>query len=332
MVEDLVREGPERVVDRMSKSLDDPKLQALCCQALINLSSNNTVVQGLIGQQLGGIHLVVRSIVQHLNEEKVQEKGIGVLCSLTLVPSNRSLIGSLHGEKLAMEAMKRFPESPGVAVESSTLMANVAFGSRGNKIWIGRNGGILAILKAMQDFPDHRTLQMRGCLALRNIAWGVEDNQAMVSSLGGVVLLYRAIENHVSDSSIIEQSSVALCNVVLSTENESSPGDVTILLSAMDLHRGNSIIQEHCVVLIDHMVGRQNVCQQEFLKAFGIKTIIEGMKVHSENRGVLLKASRLLKRLAGVPEFRNQIFDYGGIELLADILCLTLNGGSEIIH
>jgi hypothetical protein len=192
----------------MKKNKEHETINTWSVLAIRNLTLNNLQNVETISQ-LGGVRMIVATILQFKDEQKMQDLALGALANMTngtdaTSLSNASTMVSLRGVEIVVRAMRTFRGSLSIQLSGSSLLSTIAsLDSNWAHVVLG-DGGLDATLSSMIAFRSSLLLQRNGISLMHTLLLLGESGRAKIVAAHGLDAISVALKTHIRDEALVE--------------------------------------------------------------------------------------------------------------------------------
>ncbi|CAB9513913.1 armadillo repeat containing 6 [Seminavis robusta] len=307
--------GIVAIISAMKTNKTDGDIQRQGCLALYMLAKDH----GTAIAKQGGVYCLLSAIKHHgESDPQVQEFATGALVYVMVSDSYKAGVARKGGIGYILAGMRSNINYLAAERQSCAALLRLSSHRDGlEALTSPKSKSVQTIVETMKRHYDDLLLQQYACGTLKNISMK-ETTRSTVVKEGGVKSIVTAINHHISSELLQQQACWALFEIS-SSQNVAPDGAIGAAISAMEAHRQNSNIQQHCCgVLRNLSVTKQNIYAVSKMK--GIPTVLDAMEIHLENAELQRSACGALKHLSMSSTNEAVIAKQGGIQGIIQVM------------
>ena len=266
----------------------------------------------------GGIVVVIDAMVEHEQEECIQEKGCSILA---LLSSTENLqvnlcIAETDGIDIVMNALAVFSSNERIQVDACKALSHLSVDHE-SRMLIAAQGGLILVVNAMTSNLDNIDLLENACAVLLNLSSDA-DEQVLADS--NVIETVVNLMNYHTDSPMLQEKALGVLQNV-SMRNSTSKaiicqaGGVSAVAIAIKEYMGSpSVLERAFTTLWSLAVLERN--QVEIANSNGISLVVNGMMANISCEKVQKQACGCLCTLSSNSRNKTLIREAGGVDAI----------------
>jgi hypothetical protein len=298
----------------MERDLARTDLLQMILDVILNISfvDESTVIQ------CGGIVVVIDAMVEHEQNELIQEKGCGILALLSSTENlqvNLS-IAETDGIDMIVSALAVFSTNDQIQVDACKALSHLSVDQE-SRMLISSQGGLILLVNAMNSHRENVHLLEGACSALLNLSSDAEEQVIMDSNI--VETVVDLMGTHPDSDKLQEKGLGILQNISMRSGNAkraiADARGITVVTNAIKEYMGMASVLERAfttmwslAVLPDNQIHIAN--------AGGINLVINGMMANITHERVQKQACGCLCTLSSNSRNKTIIRDAGGVDAI----------------
>lgn len=312
----------------MEYDVENVELLETLLIAMLNLGSIN---EGMVIES-GGIVAVIDAMVEHEQEECIQEKGCSILA---LLSSTENLqvnlcIADTDGIDMIVSALAVFSTNQRIQVDACRTLAHLSVDQE-SRMLIASQGGLILVVNAMSSNQDNVELLEAACTALLNLS---SDAEEQVIADSNVIETVVSLMKYHPDAMMLQEKALGVLQNA-SMRNSGSKasicqaGGVTAVAMAIKEFMGSpSVLERAFTTMWSLAVLERN--QVEIANSGGIGLVVNGMMANVTCEKVQKQACGCLCTLSSNSRNKTLIREAGGVDAI--VFAMWAHYDSEILQ
>jgi hypothetical protein len=266
--------------------------------------------------QFGVIVVVIDCMVEHEQNEEIQQKGCAILA---LLASTENLqvnlsIAETDGIDMIVSALAVFSENAEIQIDACRALSHLSIDHE-SRMLISSQGGLILLVNAMNRFRDDTDLLEAACSALLNLSSDAEEQVLAGSNVVETVI--QVMSNQVSSARFQEKGLGVLQNVSMRSKDAkraiADAGGIDAVTSTIKEFMGSPTVLERAFTTMWSLAVLEDN-QIRIADAGGIGLVVNGMMANITYEKVQKQGCGCLCTLSSNSRNKTLIRDVGGVD------------------
>jgi hypothetical protein len=266
--------------------------------------------------QFGVIVVVIDCMVEHEQNEKIQQKGCSILA---LLASTENLqvnlsIAETDGIDMIVSALAVFSENTEIQIDACKALSHLSIDHE-SRMLISSQGGLILLVNAMNKFRDDIDLLEAACSALLNLSSDAEEQVLAGSNVVETVI--QVMINQVTSTRLQEKGLGVLQNVSMRSKDAkravADAGGIDAVATSIKEFMGSPTVLERAFTTMWSLAVLEDN-QIRIADAGGIGLVVNGMMANITYEKVQKQGCGCLCTLSSNSRNKTLIRDVGGVD------------------
>jgi hypothetical protein len=287
-------------------------------EKLLGVLLNLAFVDNSLVIQCGGIVVVIDALVEHEQNEFIQELG----CStLALLASTENLVVNLciaetNGIEIIISGLASFPSNERLQAAACKALSHLSVDQESRTL-IAANGGTKLVVNAMNMNSENVDLQESACVALLNLS--ADADEQILADAKLIETVIQMMRKNPDVSKLQEKGLGVLQNLSmrsLAAKREIAKlGGIDIILYAINMFMGSPEVLERAFTTM-WSLALLDSNQEAIATAGGVDLVLNGMMAQLNSPGVQKQACGCLCTLSSNSQNNSLIRDADGVDVI----------------
>jgi hypothetical protein len=284
--------------------------------------------------QFGVIVVVIDCMVEHEDNQVIQQKGCSILA---LLASTENLqvnlsIAETDGIDMIVSALAKFTENALIQTDACRALSHLSIDHE-SRMLIASQGGLILLVNAMNKFREEVDLLEAACSALLNLSSDAEEQVLAGSSV--IETIVSTMRHQLNAPRLQEKCLGVLQNISMRSKDSkraiADAGGIGAVTFAIKEFMGSPSVLERSFTTM-WSLGVLELNQQIIANEGGINLVINGMMANITYEKVQKQACGCLCTLSSNSQNKTLIRDLGGVDAIVYAMWAHYNSDALLVE